>query len=474
MNAPVVGIGAGVDGLVAAHYLARRGHRVLVLERRAEDASWSSRGWVLPRIVRDLSLERHGLQVHQPDPWITAPLPQGGRLELWRDLGRSAEAIRRLSARDAARWPEFCRRMARLASVLETLYSAPPPDVMARDLGELLKLGALGWRVRRLGREGMTDLLRILPMSVAELLDDWFESDALKGVLGAAGVMHLRQGPRSGGTAFLFLHHHVGNPPGVFRPPRSNIAAVLREVPGVEIRRGAEVARVTVRGGTATGVVLATGEEIAAPLVLSGIDPRRTLLELIDPGWLDPEVARAVRHIRAHAVAARVSLSMSRAPDFTTFAVAPSLDYLERAYDDVKYGRVSMRPYLEARAGYHRMEVHMQFAPQTPRERPWDETGRRALGDLVVNTLAEHAPGLREAIVERTIVLPGDVGNVHHADMTLDQILFMRPVPACARYRTPVRGLHLCGPGTHPGGGVAGASGAHAARVILQDLAAGA
>jgi phytoene dehydrogenase-like protein len=419
--------------------------------------------------VRDLSLERHGLQVHQADPWIAAPLPQGGRLELWRDLRRSADAIRRLSARDGARWPEFCRRMSRLAGVLQTLYSAPPPDLMARDLGELLRLGALGWRVRRLGREGMTDLLRILPMSVGELLDDWFESDALKGVLGAAGVMHLRQGPRSGGTAFLLLHHHVGNPPGVFRPPRSNIAAVLREVPGVEIRRGAEVARVTVREGKATGVVLATGEEIAAPLVLSGVDPRRTLLEMIDPGWLDPEVARAVGHIRAHPVAARVSLSMNRAPDFTTLAVAPSLDYLERAYDDVKYGRVSMHPYLEARASYHRTEVHMQFAPLTPRERPWDEAGRRALGDLVVNTLVDHAPGLRDAIVERMVVLPGDAGNVHHADMMLDQILFMRPVPACARYRTPVRGLYLCGPGTHPGGGIAGASGAHAARMMLSD-----
>lgn len=468
MNRAVVVIGAGVDGLVAAHYLARRGHRVAVLERRAEDASWSTRGWVLPRIARDLLLQRNGLQVHQPDPWITAPLPEGGRLELWRDVARSAHAIRRVSARDAARWPEFCRRMARLAGVLEALYSdAPPPDLMTRDPRELLKLAALGWRVRRLGREGIIDLLRVLPMSVAELLDDWFENDTLKGVLGAAGIMHLHQGPRAGGTAFLLLHHHVGNPPGVFRPPRSNIEAVLRALPGVEIRAGAEVRRVTVRDGAVTGVVLASGEEVAVRLVLAGIDPRRTLLELTDPGWLDPDLARAVRHIRAHGVAARVSLSLNRAPDFTTLAVAPSLDYLERAHDDVKYGRVSARPYLEMHAAYHRVETHVQYVPQHPRERPWDEAGRRALGDLVVNTLVDHAPGLREAIVERRVVLPGERGNIQHADMTLDQILFMRPVPACARYRTPVRGLYLCGPGTHPGGGIAGASGVHAARAML-------
>ena len=467
-------LGAGVDELVAAHYLARAGHRVLVLDDRAARDDGES-GWIPPRIVRDLALDRHGLRIDHPDPWIAAPLPDGGRLELWHDLARSVEAIRRVSPRDAAKWPAFCERMARLARLLETVYTAPPPDPMSREFGEFARLAGLGLRARRLGRQGIEDLLRLLPMSVADFLDDWFEADALKGLLGAAGVMHLQQGPRSGGTAFRLLHHHVGSPPGVFRPPRSNVARVLAQLPGVE-RRDAEVVRITVRDGRAVGVALASGEEIAAPIVVSGADPRRTLLELVDPGWLDPELARAVGNIRRRGVVARVTLTLERAPGFSTLVLGPSLDYLEHAYDDAKYGRVSTRPYLEARSaepladGRHRVRVHVQYAPYTLADGGWDDARRAALGDLVVEMLSPHLP----AVVERTVLAPPDLeeaygwpeGQAHHAELALDQVLWMRPVPALARYATPIEGLYLCGPSMHPGGGIAGAAGANAARVI--------
>ncbi len=473
---PTLVLGAGVDELVAAHTLARAGHRVVVLDDRAtrDDAL---AGWIPPRIARDLALDRHGLKIDHPDPWVSAPLPGGGRLELWRDVARSAEAIRRLSAGDAAKWPAFCDRMARLARLLEGVYTAPPPDPMSRELGELARLAGLGLRARRLGRRGIEDLLRLLPMSVADFLDDWFESDALKGLLGAAGVMHLQQGPRSGGTAFRLLHHHVGSAPGVFRPPRSNVARVLADHPGIE-RRDVRAVRITVRDGRAVGVVLASGEEIAASTVVSGGDPQRTLLELVDPGWLDPELARAVRNIRRRGVVARVTLTLEREPGFATLVLAPSLDDLERAYDDAKYGRVSTRPYLEVHSagpladGRHRVHVHVQYAPYRPADGEWDDARRASLGDAVVEILSPHLPAVRE----RTTLSPRDLeeaygwpeGQADHAELALDQVLWMRPIPALARYATPIEGLYLCGPAMHPGGGIAGAAGANAARVILR------
>ncbi|HEX9684263.1 MAG TPA: NAD(P)/FAD-dependent oxidoreductase [Burkholderiales bacterium] len=488
----VLVLGAGVSELVCAHTLARSGRRVLVLEDRAEREALSlDRGWVPPRLVRELALgprgpstgSGQGLRILCPDPWAAAPLPGGGRLELWRDLARSVAAIRRVSPRDAAKWPEFCERMRRLARLLEHLYLQPPPDPMSHAIGDLVQLAALGFRARRAGRQGIEDLLRLLPMSVADWLDEWFENDALKGVLGAAGVMHLRQGPRSGGTAFVLLHHHVGSPAGVFRPPLSNLRQVLAGLPGVEIRRGAGVARIDVRNGRVAGVALASGEEIPASLVVSGADPRRTLLELADPGWLDPEAARALKRVRCRGVAARVRLALERASACPRLVVAPSLDYLERAYDDAKYGRLSRRPFVEAVSagagadGRQRLEAHVQYAPYALADGEWSDERRRALGDLVRGVFSLHLPDLDGAVVEQ-VLSPRDLeerygypeGQEHHAELALDQALWMRPVPALARYHTPIEGLYLCGPSTHPGGSVSGVPGYNAARAIGRDL----
>jgi phytoene dehydrogenase-like protein len=440
-------LGGGVDALVAAHLLARRGRRVTVLSEGLAGPSYDE-GWVPPSLLRELGLD---ITVMQPDPWASVQLAEGGTLDLWRDMARTVEAVRRLSPGDADRWPEFCRRMAALARMFEEMYVAPPVNPL--DIG-------LAFRVRRLGREGMEDLMRVLPMPVAELLDDWFECDALKGALGAMGILHLQQGPRSAGTAFRLLHHHAGCAPGVFRPPRSNIGAVLRATAGVEARAAA-VARISVRGGRVAGVVLASGEELEAPLVVSALDPRRTLLELADPGWLDPELARAVSHIRRRGVAARVFF---KAAQTKGTVVAPSLDYLERAYDDVKHGRISREPYLESRVGPNGVEVHFQYTPY-------------AGGPEIPQITRRLLPGLGEA--EAAVLGPRELearegwpeGQAYHAELTLDQALWMRPLPELAHYRTPIEGLWLCGPGMHPGGGVPGATGYNCARQILQQRA---
>ena len=475
-------IGTGVNELVCAHYLARAGRRVLVLEQHTQPEGQAP-GWVPPDIVRSLGLDQCGLQIERRDPWAAVPLAGGGRLELWHDMARSVEAIGRLSAADAAKWPAFCERMGRVVRLLEALYTAAPPAPINRERGELARLAALAWRARRLGRQTIEDFLRAAPMPVADLLEDWFENDALKAALGAAGIAHLCQGPRSGGTAFAFLHHHTGSALGVFRPPRSNIAHVLTALPGVELRRSAAVARIAVREGRVTGVVLANGEEIATALVVSGADPRRTLTQWVDGGWLDPELARAVRHIRSRGVVAQVILTLARPPDFTTLTVASSLDAIERAYDDAKYGRVSRSPCLEVRnigadaEGRHRVEVDIQYVPYALADGAWDEARGAALGELVLKLLAPHIPHLRGALIDQRVISPRDLeaaygypkGQAHHAELALDQALWMRPVAGLADHRTPVAGLYLCGPGTHPGAGIAGASGVNAARRILED-----
>jgi phytoene dehydrogenase-like protein len=476
MSAPTVVIGAGADELVAAHLLARAGHRVVVLGQGI--APESTTGWIPPGIVDALGLAERGLRFEHADPWAVAPLPGGGRLELCQDAARSAASIARVSARDAAQWPAFCARMARLARLLESIYAAPPPDPVSRERGELARLARLAWRTRRLGREGLTDLLRLLPMPVADLLDDWFENDTLKGLLGAAALAQLRRGPRAGGTAFALLHRHVGNAPGVFRAPRSNADRVLAALPGVEIRPDATVARIAVHAGRVTAVVLASGAEMAASRIVSGLDPHRTLLRLLEPGWLDPESVRTVRNIRARGVVAELTLAVEREPEPGTLVIAPSLDYLERAADDAKYGRVSQRPVLDAHAvGPRQLEVRFQYAPYALAEGAWDGPRRDALARLAVATLAEHVPAPAGAIDAIAVRSPLDLeamrgwpeGQSQHAELALDQALWMRPAPTLARYRTPVGGLYLCGPAMHPGAGVAGAAGANAARAILRE-----
>ena len=427
-------IGAGPDELAAAHLLLRAGRSVIVVQEHAAPAH--TEGWV-PRAI-----SMPGVIVEQLDPWLRAVLPDGRALELWQDVSRSADAIRRVSSRDADKWPEFCHRMAKLAALLEEIYLAPPPSLV--DMRFALK-------IRRLGRIGMEDLMRVLPMPVAELLDDWFESDALKGALGALAVRDLQQGPRSAGTAFRLLHFHVGNPPGVFRPARSNYVQLARS--GLDIREGM-VRKINVRGGQATGVTLDSGE-LNARFVISGTDPKRTLVDLVEPGWLDPDLVRAVRHIRSRGVTGHLDLELERAPEWKTLTLAPSLDHVERAYDDAKYRRISAQPCIDAVADGARVHARVQYVPHGGQ------------GEISAKPLERYLPPIKRVTVQMHGGWPE--GQPHHAELSLDQALWMRPLPELSGYSTPIKELWLCGPAMHPGGGIAGASGYNCAKALLRN-----
>lgn len=530
-------IGAGLNGLTTAAYLARAGQHVLVLERRATlggsttteafapgfhaDTCRHDSGWIPPRIVGDLNLEQHGLKLQAATSRVVALGADGARLAFDHN-GPDLDALRRLSSADAARWPEFAARVHALCGFLEHLYAAPVPGIDASSFGDLTTAAKLGLKFRGLGKRDMVELLRVLPMSIAEWLDDWFENPLLKGALASRGVMHLCQGPRAAGTAFNFLHHQVGGRAGALARgvvPHGGggmLAHALAEsarAAGAELRSHVSVARIITKGGAAVGVALASGEEIFARRIASGASPRHTFLELCDPSQLAPEFVRAVRHVRYRGVWAKVNLAVERLPEFgggeigrgdraagsgrdaTTptagmrgIVVAPTMDYLERAYDDAKYGRVSAKPFLDVAfprlisdpsvtTGAQVISIHVQYAPYHRRDGVCDDAARAALGDLVVNTLAAYAPDLPSVVKHRQVFTPVDLeqefglpeGQAYHGEMALDQAMFMRPVPACSHYRSPVRGLYVCGSGAHPGGGIAGGAGANAAQVIITD-----
>ncbi len=524
MSDNTIVIGAGLNGLAAAAYLARAGRRVIVLERRATiggsavtaefapgfrcDIARHDIGWIQPRLVRDLALDRHGLRLVATGRPVLAPDGNNAVLALGASPSATVDAIRRYSAADAARWPAFVERTSNLAGFLARLYAGPAPTVPPSSAGDLIAALRLGLTLRALGRKEMVALLRTVPMSVAELLDDEFETGVLKGALGARGITHLCQGPRAGGTAFVFLHHQVGRGTGDFSPsvvPVGGVGAVAAAIAGAaraagaEIRCDASVARALTHDGAVTGVVLESGEEIGAAQVLSSADPRHTFLELCDPARLEPEFVRAVRSIRFRGAWAKVNLALDTLPSLTGataeqlresngVVISPDLDYLERAYDAAKYGRVSDAPYLDVRIpslrdasfappGKHAMSIHVQYAPYHLREGAWDDRARDALGDRVMATLARHFPSLPDAVLHRQVLTPLDLerdfglpeGNAYHGELTLDQVLFMRPVYGWSAYRTPVRGLYLCGSGAHPGGGIAGGAGANAANLVIAE-----
>jgi phytoene dehydrogenase-like protein len=517
-------IGGGANGLVAATALARAGSRVAVVEARPTLGGVLGElefapgyraaplapdlGWLPAEVLRGVGLGGRTFREVAPDPSVVAPAADGALLQLFRDPAATAQGLRRLSARDADRWPGFAQLVARLAGVLEILYASPPPLIDATGLGELTGLLRLARRVRGLGRGDMTELLRIVPMAVGELLDEWFESEPLKAALAAGALGDLCQGPRSGGTAFALLHRRTGAPPGGFGPrtvlaagsgPLIDALAEQARGMGVELRTGSPVVSVAMERERVAGVVLESGEVLRAPEVISSLDPRRTLLELVDPVYLDPEVIDAARHLRLRGARATVLLALERLPELPgsgdgralggSFVVAPTLDYLERAYDATKYGEISPEPWLDVRVpslaqpglapgDHHVMVILAQYAPYHLRRSDW-ESEREALGDRIVSLAGRFLPGLAERVVHRLVLTPPDIerrfglteGAVAQGELMLDQVLFMRPFAGSARYALPVPGLFLCGAGAHPGPGVVGGAGWLAAQAVLRHRA---
>jgi phytoene dehydrogenase-like protein len=516
-------VGGGHNGLVAAAYLARAGRKVLVLERReilggcaVTEEIWPgyrvSTGAYLvslmqERIVSELDLPRFGYQVDAKDPAFFSVFPDGRHFFMWQDRNRTLEEIRKFSRHDAEAYPAYEDQIERLSRVVESLLLATPPQFPPGgplDIVDYVKVLA---RVYRLGRGDLVPLVKIFTQSAAEFLDEWFESSELKVTLATDGVIGANGGPRSPGTAYILLHHSMGGVAGhrgLWGFVRGGIGEVAASIAGsarsagAEIRTSAVVEKIVIREGRACGVVLAGGEEIEAATVASNLDPPTTFLKLVGERELEPEFVRAIRLYRTEGTSMKFNLALRGLPEFTalpdapgpqhraTMHICPSIDYVERAWDDAKYGRPSAEPLLEltlptmydpslAPPGRHILGIFLQYAPYTLAEGAWDEL-REPYTAQVLDLVARYAPNIHSIVEHVQALSPLDLerrfgitgGNIFHGEMSLDQMFVMRPVAGWARYRTPIGGLYLCGSGAHPGGGVMGAPGYNAAREMLR------
>ncbi len=523
-NYDAIIIGAGHNGLVTAGYLAKAGRKVLVLERRTivggaavteeifpgfkVSSVADGSGYLSPAVRRDLKLDSY-FETIASDVVAFCPQPDGSHLTIYRDSTKTVKEIARISSADAEAYPGFIDLMQALAGVVGGLMHMTPLDLPEVRLADLRgAIGLLG-PGRKLGRKRITELLRILPMPAADILNEYFESGAVKGAIGANSVLGISWGPQEAGTAYTMLHSWAFSGNGLFRSAgvvKGGMGALSDAIAkaargfGAEIRTEAPVANIIVEEGRATGVKLESGEELKAGVIVSNADPRTTFTQLLDPRYLGTGFMKHVANIKYRGSGLRIHLALSALPQFTAISesdsaqllgapiqIAPSLDYIERAYDCSKYGRFAENPYLDillpslsdpglAPDGQHLMSITAKYGPYELREGNWD-TQKDAFADVVVNTLAEYAPNIPDIIQKRHVLSMPDLesiyglpeGNPNHGEMTLDQFFHMRPIPGYAQYRTPVDGMYLCGAGCHPGGGVSGLPGHNAAREILKD-----
>jgi phytoene dehydrogenase-like protein len=521
-------IGGGHNGLIAAAYLARAGKKVVVLERRplvggaavteeiVPGFKFSVFSYVVsllrPEIIRDLDLPAHGLQILPLESTVT-PLDNGDYLAGWSDADETRREIARHSPRDAEAASQFGRLMHHMAMAVKPILGMVPPDPASLAPSDLRGLMKLGGHFRSLGAERFHALYKLMTMSSADYLDEWYEFDPLKATKSASGIIGTFLGPRSPGSAYVLLHHYMGEIDGAFRAwgfQKGGTGAISESIAsaaksfGAEVRTNAGVAQVIVRDGRTTGVALANGDEISAPIVVSGLDPRRTFVDLVEPKELPDDLVSSIANYRFRGSSGKVNLALDALPDFTflkdtggyrspllanalrgAISVSPSVAYLERAYDDAKYGEFSRNPYMDivipsmidpgmAPPGKHVMSIFVQYAPYNLRG-GWTDEKREAFGDAVIDTLERYAPNIRSVIRHRQVLTPADIeritglseGNIFQGELALHQLFFLRPAPSWAKYRTPVKGYWQCGAGTHPGGGIMGASGRLAALEIL-------
>jgi len=522
----VVLIGGGHNALVAAFYLAKGGFKPLVLERRetigggaiTEEFHPGFRASTLAHtlgplradIASDMQLEKFGCEILSPDPRVFAPTPDGKALFFYNDAAKTAAGIASFSAKDAEKYAKFAETLEEVAGFFEQLCSITPPDIdhpTPEDLWNLLKTGK---NVRGLGKTGIFDLLRWGPMAVADFVAEFFETELLRAVVASRGIFGGALGPWSAGSTALLLLRAAADahPVGSAAFPRGGLGNFTRALAesakqaGAEIRTDAEVQHIRAKDGAVSGVVLSGGEEIAAEAVVSGADPKRTFFQLVDPSQLDPTFANRIKNYRAYGNVAKVHLALGGLPTFSALNasesplkalsgrihIGPEIDYLERAFDASKYGEFSRAPYLDvtiptildpalAPDGKHVLSAYVQFAPYKLRVGSWD-LHRRELGEAVIRALSECAPDLPGLVEGMQVITPKDLetcygfsgGHIFHGELALDQLFTMRPVLDWARYKTPLRGLFLCGSGTHPGNGLTGASGANAVREIIREL----
>jgi phytoene dehydrogenase-like protein len=525
----VVFIGGGHNALVSAFYLAKGGFKPLVLERRemvgggavTEEFHPGFRvsslahtvGPLREDVARDMRLERFSLHLYEPDPRVFAPTPDGRALLFYNDHARTAGGIAHLSAKDSAAYTKFAESLERVADVCAQIAAITPPDIESPSPEDLWNLFKTGRNVRGLGKDGIFNLLRWAPMAVADFVGEFFEAELIRAVVAARGIFGAALGPWSAGsTAVLLLRaaadpHPVG--PAAF--PRGGLGALTRALAdaarhaGAEIRTDANVENIRLKNGAVNGVVLSNGDEISTEAVVSGADPKRTFFDLLDPSQLDPTFATRIRNVRATGNVAKVHLALGALPRFTALTdaiapdgfiralsgrihIGPEIDYLERAFDASKYGEFPTTPYLDVTIptlldpslspeGKHVLSACVQFAPFKLREGNWSAK-RKQLGETVIKTLSIYAPGIDDLVESMQVITPQDLettygftgGHIFHGELALDQLFTMRPVLDWARYKTPIRGLFLCGSGTHPGNGLTGASGANAAREIIHSL----
>jgi len=514
----VVVIGAGHTGLIAAAFLAKAGLKTLVLERtdrvgggaRTSEIAPGFRCPTLahtaavdPAIVRALALERHGLEMLQPDAHLCAPTVDRRALTLWRDPARASQEIGAFSRRDGARYIPFLESVRRIGGVLAAALESLPPSLDAPTAGDLVAGLKLGRAFRGLGQTDGHRLMRWVPMPVADLVAEWFESEPLRAAVAAGGVLGSFLGPRSAGSSLVLLllgamHAHPIShgcfPRGGAGAVSDALAEAARQA-GVIIRTDTAVERIEVSDDTAGAVTLASGESIAARTIVSSVDPKRTLLKMIDPIQLAPEFVRRVQNIRAHGTLAKVNYAVSALPDVANQSpaalsgrvrLAQNVDAIERAFDAAKYGGFSDEPWIEltipsvsdpslAPNGAHVVSAYVQYAPYRLRGTTWDDE-RERLGEVATRTIGRYASGFESSIVARQVITPLDLeraygfsgGHIFHGELAFDQLFMGRPVLGWTRYATPIRNLYLCGAGTHAG--LNGGSGARVAREILNDL----